>query len=121
MTLGERLKTVRTASVPKISQEEFAKSIGSTRSAYVAYELDKVIPTDTVLELLSMKYKYNFAWLKYGQGPEKLDVSDEEIVEEIMTGSNEYAKSVMKAFAKLGDEEWEMLKKVLDKLKEAGL
>lgn len=121
MTLGERLRNVRTGAYPKLSQEEFSKSIGLTRPAYVAYELGKVVPTDAVLELVSIKYKINFEWLKYGEGPERLDSSDDEIVEEIMTGSNEYAKSIMKAFAKLGDEEWEMLRKVLDKLKEGGL
>ena len=121
MTLGERLKKVRTSVVPKISQTEFAISIGSTRPAYVAYELDKVVPNDSVLELISIKYKCNFLWLKTGEGPEKLDVTDDELVEEIMTGSNEYAKSIMKAFARLGDEEWAMLKKVMDKLLESGL
>lgn len=121
MTLGERLKIIRVGVSPKCSQEEFAKSIGSTRPAYVAYELDKVIPSDAILELISIKYKVNFEWLKYGEGPEKLDVSDDEVVEELMAGSNEYAKSIMKAFAKLGDEEWAMLKKVLDTLRENGL
>jgi len=62
-----------------------------------------------------------FEWLKYGEGPEKLDVSDDEVVEELMAGSNEYAKSIMKAFAKLGDDEWAMLKKALDMLKSGGL
>lgn len=121
MTMGERLKKIRTSLIPKSSQTEFAGSIGSTRPAYVAYERDKVIPNDSVLELISIKYKINFEWLKYGEGPEKLEITDDELVEEIMTGSNEYAKSIMKAFAKLGDKEWEMLRKVLDKLKESGL
>lgn len=121
MTLGERLKKVRTSLHPKSSQADFAGSIGSTRPAYAAYELDKVIPNDSVLKLISIKYKINFEWLKYGEGPEKLDMTDDELVDEIMTGSNEYARSIMKAFAKLGDEEWAMLRKVLDKLKESGL
>ncbi|MGI6234473.1 MAG: hypothetical protein ACOYI6_04365 [Christensenellales bacterium] len=43
--------------------------------------------------------------------------TDDELVDEIMAGENEFAKEVFRAFAKLGDEEWQLLKKLVDRIK----
>lgn len=120
MELNERIKKVRMDA--GLSLRAFANLIGLNQgSSVLKIEKGENNPSEQTLRLISSNFKINFLWLKTGDGPEKLDMTDDELVEEIMTGSNEYAKSVMKAFAKLGDEEWEMLKKVLDKLLESGL
>lgn len=120
MELNERIKKVRMDA--GLSLRAFANLIGLNQgSSVLKIEKGENNPSEQTLRLISSNFKINFLWLKTGEGPEKLDMTDDELVEEIMTGSNEYAKSVMKAFAKLGDEEWEMLKKVLDKLLESGL
>ena len=121
MDIFERVRYIRKNESPSMSQTKFGESIGLSRDMVNNIENKRVVPTDAILQLISMKYKYNFEWVKFGEGPERLDVSDDEVVDELMAGSNEYARSVMKAFAKLGDEEWDMLKKVLDKLRENGL
>lgn len=120
MELGDRIKKVRTDA--GLSLRAFAKTIGMSQgSSIMKIEKGENNPSEQTLRLISSNFKVNFLWLKTGEGPERLDMTDDELVEEIMTGSNEYAKSVMKAFARLGDEEWTMLKKVLDKLLESGL
>ena len=45
--------------------------------------------------------------------------TDDERIDALMTGENEFAKNVMRAFAKLGDEEWELLRKIVDEIKKA--
>ena len=48
MTLGQRLKAIRKAQPGKMNQEDFAKSLGLTRMAYSMYELDRVVPSESV-------------------------------------------------------------------------
>lgn len=117
--MKERIKKVRTEA--GLSQRAFGEKIGVTASSINRLESGENNPSEQTLRLISSNFKINFEWLKYGEGPEMLDMTDDELVDEIMTGSNEYAKSVMKAFAKLGDEEWAMLHRMLEKLKESGL
>ena len=119
MEMNERIKKVRTDA--NLSQRAFGSVIGVTASSINRLESGENNPSEQTLKLIATNFKVNFEWLKYGEGPEKLDVSDDEVVEELMAGSNEYAKSIMKAFAKLGEKEWAMLKKVLDMLKSGGL
>lgn len=120
MEMNERIKKVRTDA--GLSLRAFANMIGLNQgSSVLKIEKGENNPSEQTLRLICSNFNINFEWLKYGEGPEKLDVSDDEVVEELMAGSNEYAKSIMKAFAKLGDEEWAMLKNVLDMLKSGGL
>lgn len=121
-TLGERLKIVRTSLPNKTSQEAFAESLSTTRAAYVKYEMDLVCPTEVFISHVCMTYDIDPIWLKDGVGEMKRPpADDDELVERVMAGENEYAKSVMKAFAKLGDDEWKMLRKLVDELKKAGI
>lgn len=121
-TLGERLKIVRTSLPNKTSQEAFAESLSTTRAAYVKYEMDLVYPAEVFISHVCMTYDIDPIWLKDGVGEMKRPpADDDELVERVMAGENEYAKSVMKAFAKLGDDEWKMLRKLVDELKKAGI
>jgi transcriptional regulator with XRE-family HTH domain len=120
-TLGERLKTVRTSLPHKMSQEAFAESLSTTRAAYVKYEMDMVQPNEVFISHVCSTYDISPLWLKDGEGEmKKLPADDEELVDRVMAGENEFAKSVMKAFAKLSDEEWRKLRDVVEALKKAG-
>lgn len=121
-TLGERLKQIRTSLPKKTSQEAFAESLTTTRAAYVKYEMDLVVPNEVFISHVCNVYDISPLWLKDGEGEmKKLPADDEELVDRVMAGENEFAKSVMKAFAKLSDEEWLKLRDVVDALKKTGL
>ena len=121
-TLGERLKTIRTSLPTKTSQEAFASSLGTTRAAYVKYEMDMVAPNEVFISHVCSVYDIEPLWLKDGIGEmKKAPADDDELVDRVMAGENEFAKSVMKAFAKLGDEEWEKLRELVETLKKAGI
>ena len=125
MTLGERIKLVRKEATHKMTQEDFARSLGLTRDQLVTYELDRVKPQRSVLMLISQQYSIRLEWLETGEEPMRLPPNeDDEIVDEILAGSNEFVKAVIRGIAKTPGG-WEMMREVfnaiqaeLDKQKE---
>ena len=118
----DRLKEIRASQVPKISQTAFGERLGMTRSEVNNLELGRVSPSPAVINLICMTFDISPLWLKDGEGEmKKLPADDEELVDRVMASENEFAKSVMKAFAKLSDEEWLKLRDVVDALKKAGV
>ena len=71
MQLKDRLREVRKSQPKKVTQETFAESLGTTRNAIVSYELGKVIPSDTFIQLLCTKFNINEHWLRTGEGEMK--------------------------------------------------
>lgn len=67
--MNNRIKLVRKTIYPKVSQEKFAEMLGTTRAAIATYELGKVIPSDTFIQLLCSKFNVNEAWLRNGTEP----------------------------------------------------
>lgn len=125
MTLGKRIKLVRKEATHKMTQEDFARSLGLTRDQLVTYELDRVKPQRSVLMLISQQYSIRLEWLETGEEPMRLPPSeDDEIVDEVLAGSNEFVKAVIRGIAKTPGG-WEMMREVfnaiqaeLDKQKE---
>lgn len=125
MTLGERIKLVRKDATHKMTQEDFARSLGLTRDQLVTYELDRVKPQRSVLMLISQQYSIRLEWLETGEEPMRLPPNeDDEIVDEVLAGSNEFVKAVIRGIAKTPGG-WEMMREVfnaiqaeLDKQKE---
>lgn len=125
MTMGERIKQVRKEAGRKVSQEKFASSLGLTRAQLMTYELDRVIPQRSTLMLISQQYSIRLEWLETGEEPMRLPPNeDDEIVDEVLAGSNEFVKAVIRGIAKTPGG-WEMMREVfnaiqaeLDKQKE---
>ncbi len=122
MNIHERVKEIRKAQKPKINQLEFGNKMGISRDAISNIELGRVVPPESIIKLICATYGVSYAWLKDGIGQMYLPPdTDEELVDKVMAGENEYAKNIMKAFAKLGDDEWLMFKKMIEKIYKAGL
>ena len=122
MAINERIKLVRTSMVPKLTQTAFGEMLGVSKDVIANLELGRVEPTASVINLICMTFDISPLWLKDGEGEmKKLPADDEELVDRVMAGENEFAKSVMKAFAKLSDEEWRKLRDVVEALKKTGL
>lgn len=127
MTMGERIKQVRKEAEGKLSQEEFAASLGLSRGQLMTYEIDRVTPQRSVLMLISQQYSIRLEWLETGEEPMRLPPSeDDEIVDEVLAGSNEFVKAVIRGIAKTPGG-WEMMREVfnaiqaeLDKQKKPG-
>ena len=65
--MKERIKEVR--KIANLNQTEFADRIGASRDKVASYETGRVIPTDTILKLISKEFSVSYAWLKTGEGP----------------------------------------------------
>ena len=86
-------------------------------------ELGTNRPSSQTIELICSKFNVNPEWLKDGaEVPMFLEVADDDeiLIARIMAGEDEFRKSVFRAFAKMDDESWEMLRQVVDQIKNAG-
>ena len=66
MRIGERIKQLR--KTLGLSQEEFARKIGKTKTAISYYESGKRKPEKTTLKLIEEVYNVNPQWLEKGKG-----------------------------------------------------
>lgn len=89
--LKDRIRMIRKESA-KLTQEKFAEVLGTTRPAIASYELGKVVPSDTFIQLMCSKFSINQNWLRTGEGDmyrkttsERLD----EIAEELQLTPNQ--------------------------------
>ena len=100
-----------------MSQVEFAKKIGRSRSAVLTWESGNAEPDAASFNSICNAFDINPEWLKTGYGDMYVKrLTNTEWVERIMSGKNEFAKNLFTQFAKLGDEEWEVLRRIIEKL-----
>ena len=121
MAINERISLVRNAL--GMNQIDFAKGIGVSPASVSKLESGINNPSERTIRLICSVYNVNYRWLKDGvtKDPGKVTeedmflspVSDDDLVERVMFGENEFAKSVMREFAKLGDAQWRMLEKLV--------
>lgn len=104
-----------------LNQIEFAKKINRSRSAVLTWEGGNAEPDAASFALICNVFDVNPDWLKTGYGEMYIErLTNTEWVERIMSGKNEFAKNLFVQFAKLGDEEWEMLRHIVEKLSGKG-
>lgn len=122
-TISERIKIIRsTATEKKLSQEEFARSLGLNRGAIANYEdaenrLKGEVP-DSIIRLICSTYHVSYAWLKDGIGEMMQQTDEDDDVNRLMLGESEFAKAVFRALAKLPPSAWDALRQFVDTLKE---
>lgn len=116
--MNERIKIVRKNN--KLSQAEFGNRIGITKSSVSLLESGKNQPSEQTINLICKEFEINYLWLTQGIGSmeEQADHSAIDRIDAIMTGSNETAKSILKAFSKLGKDEWTLLAKIIKDISE---
>lgn len=105
-TLGERIRLIRKAGQPKLTQEEFAKSLGVTVPMIYTYEHNKVVPNDAFKMLLCRTYHVNDRWLESGEGEMFNQQTDaiHQLVEQTMTSQDKYTRRIVEQFLKLPQE-----------------
>lgn len=116
--MKDRIKIVRKNN--NLSQEEFGNRIGITKSSVSLLESGKNSPSEQTIKLICKEFNISYLWLTQGIGSmeEQTDHSTMARIDAIMTGENETAKNIFKAFAKLDDEEWKLLSKIIKDISE---
>lgn len=121
MAINERISLVRKAL--GMNLRDFSEKIGVSFTSVSKIETGINNPSERTIRLICSVYNVNYRWLKDGvtKDPGKVTeedmflspVTDDDLVERVMFGENEFAKSVMREFAKLGDAQWRMLEKLV--------
>lgn len=121
MAINERISLVRKAL--GMNLRDFSEKIGVSFTSVSKIETGINNPSERTIRLICSVYNVNYRWLKDGiaadpDNPTDDDifltaVTDDDLVERVMFGENEFAKSVMREFAKLGDAQWRMLEKLV--------
>lgn len=121
MTLGERIKSVRKQN--KLTQTEFAESLGASRGMIVNVEMDKIsnmTAKKPLLQLICDKYGISPAWLIDGEGDMMQDLSREQeiirAVSEMFTGDDGFRQDIISMLVKLPDEHWGLLEDMAQRL-----
>ncbi len=114
--MKDRIKAIRKAA--KMTQTEFGHAIGATRSMVASYEGGAVIPSDTLIELICMKFNISRLWLKTGEGPmEDLKSSDSSSPLDIILAIEnipERFKEQLKILLSMDPEWWAVLDKAFE-------
>lgn len=111
MKINERIAKIRKDQKPKMTQAEFAESIGMPRETYKNYEYGKSLPSGALIRLICMKYNVNQAWLETGEGDPYIDSPDEQItmaIAALMQGKPPMQIALMATLAAMPDEWWSL-------------
>lgn len=126
MEAFDRIKDFRKNQL-KLSQEEFGKSLGVSRTVIKNMELNNLArpdQKDPLIKLICKIYNLNENWLKTGEGEMYIETTrDEKIAaflgDALSTEEDTFKKRFLSMLSNLSIDEWELLeKKVIELAKE---
>lgn len=119
--IESRVRAVRKSN--KLSQVEFAESLGVTVGVISNIELGRITQWDTKTPLLNLicdKYGCRREWLIDGEGAMMQDLSREQeiirAVSEMFTGDDSFKQDIISMLVKLPDEHWSLLADMAQRL-----
>lgn len=114
--MNERIKQIRSSL--KLTRAEFGKRLGVSGDVINNLERGRVEPKEIIIKLICKEFGVSYQWLVNGLG--EMNDSDEneaqEIVDSVMTGDNEFAKKVLVAFARMGEEKWKLIREIIEEI-----
>ena len=114
--MHERIRQVRKHF--GLTLDQFGERIGLKKSVLSRMENGYSMPQEQTLRLICRVFGVSYAWLKDGVG-EMLEESDEDdAVNRLMLGRDEFPKQVFRALAALPPEGWDALRQVVDLLRD---
>lgn len=101
-----------------LSQESFGKKVGVGKTAISKLEKGENNLTEQMTKLICKEFNVGLGWLIEGKGEMFTDVDSDIMarIDYIMTGENDMAKNTFKAFAKLSEEDWKVIEKLIDEI-----
>lgn len=119
--LESRIKELRKAL--SLTQTEFGARIGIKGNTVTGYETGIRSPSDAVVVSICREFNVNEVWLRTGEGEMFTAMSrDEEIAAfmgDVLAGEEDnFRRRFIAMLSKLNEDEWELLEKMIDKMKE---
>ena len=114
--MGERVRELR--KTLRLSGEKFGEKIGLKKVAVSQIETGRKNLSEQNILAICREFNVNEDWLRYGTGEMFKDMTlDEEIISFIgdiqWDASTTFKKRFISAVAKLNDEEWKVLEKII--------
>ncbi len=120
--MNDRIKAVRLAQNPKMSQDAFGAKIGITGAAVSRIESGDRNVTDQVIVAICREFGVSEEWLRTGKGEMFIQISPDEeldyILGQIGAGSDETIARIIRAYWKLDEKEKAAVRKLIDNLAE---
>ena len=120
-SIESRVRAVRKSN--KLSQTEFAESLGVTVGVISNIELGRITQWDTKMPLLNLicdKYGCRREWLIDGEGEMMQELSREQeiikAVSDMFTGDDSFNQDIISMLVKLPDEHWGLLEDMARRL-----
>lgn len=119
--IGDRIKKIRKAQTPKLSQEEFGEMLGVSRSVIANAEVGRVDPSSLFIQHLCAVFGVDEKWLRTGEGEPFKQLARKEAIAkfagELMKDEEDSFRSkLVELLAELNEDEWAMLERFVDKL-----
>lgn len=117
--MKNRIKQIRTSNPNWKSQDLFASFLGIPKANLSSYETGRRTPTDAVIQLICEKCSVNEEWLRTGNGdmfvPGIKDKQISAMLADVMkSGEDSFRHRLVSALARLDDEGWDNLEKLID-------
>ena len=113
--MKDRIKQIR--KTHDLTQQEFAKRLGVSRSGIASYESGEREPISAVIALICREFGISEEWLRNGTGQMQASVSRENEIASLMRsslrGSEEFKEAVIQAVKTRSESELEVLEKML--------
>ena len=123
MTTNERVKAVRKSL--GLTLEKFGEKIGIKKAAVSKIENGENSLTDSNLKSICREFNVDYMWLTTGNGEMFVNTDDAALtmIDNIMSGENDFHKNLLKACASLDMDDLKVIEKLIDKfleIKKAG-
>lgn len=114
--MHERIRQVRKSY--GLTLEQFGEKIGLKKSVLSRIENGYSMPQEQTLRLICRVFNISYAWLKDGVGEMTAESDEDDAVNRLMLGTDEFPKRVFRALAAMPPEGWDALKRVVELLRE---
>lgn len=108
--MEKRIKQVRADA--GLTQEAFGERIGIKKTSVVKIERKENNPSEQTIRAICDQFGVNRLWLETGDEPMYMpQAEDDQLIDEVLAGENEFVKAVIRAIAKTPDG-WETMERV---------
>ena len=115
--MNSRLKQLR--KTLKLTQQEFSDSINMSRSNLGSIESGIINLTDRNINIICEKHNVNKDWLLTGNSKMFIELTEDDelsiLIGEFLAENDEYKKKIIKTMLSLPDEDWFLIKRLIEK------
>lgn len=118
--MNQRIKEVRRSL--GLSQEEFGRRLGITKSAVSRIESSLNGASGQTVKSICREFSIDYAWLTTGQGEMFVENDDQitKLIDTVLAGENEFARAIFRGFAQFSAEDWQQLHGLIKKNSSTG-